>query len=238
MPGFQTSVSRNQAFAVPGTLLVTYPYTSVAALDGELLAGSAGVTMARFAWAHNTTGFVSNGKPNQLLSARCGIVTRSSGVASITDYLGEASMLIAPGREVTLYDSGHAIIACPASGAAPGQKVFASYFDGSFTVGTAGTPTTSTLSVTTTNGSATISFTGGNLAPGMPITGTGIPASSFVGTVNAGAGTATLVNAAGAAANATASATVTATISAYETRFFVKTGGVSGEAIIISDKGF
>lgn len=238
MAGFQTSVGLNQAFAVPGTLLVAYPYTSVAALPGELLAGSSGVTMARFAWAHNTTGVVSNGKPNQLLSARCGLVTRESGVASITDYLGEASMLIAPGREVTLYDSGHAIIACPASGAAPGQKVFASYFDGSFTVGTAGTPTTSTLSVTTTSGSATISFTGGNLAPGMPITGTGIPASSFVATVNAGAGTATLANAAGAAANATASATVTATISAYETRFFVKTGGVSGEAIIISDKGF
>lgn len=238
MAGFQTSVGLNQAFAVPGTLLAAYPYTSVAALPGELLAGSSGVTMARFAWAHNTTGVVSNGKPNQLLSARCGLVTRESGIASITDYLGEASMLIAPGREVTLYDSGHAVIACPASGAAPGQKVFASYFDGSFTVGTAGTPTTSTLSVTTTNGSATISFTGGNLAPGMPITGTGIPASSFVGTVNAVAGTATLANAAGAAANASATGTVTATISAYETRFFVKTGGVSGEAIIISDKGF
>lgn len=238
MAGFQTSVSLNQAYGIPGTLLVTYPFTSVAALPGELLAGTAGVTMARWAWADNTTGVTSNGKPNQLTSARCGLVARSSGVASITDYLGEASMLIAAGREVTLYDSGHAIITAPSGGATPGQRVFASYYDGSFTIGTAGTPTTSTLSATTTNTSATISFTGGNLAPGMPITGTGIPASSFVGTVNAGAGTATLVNAAGAAANATATGTVTATISAYETRFWVKTGGVAGDAIIISDKGF
>lgn len=238
MTGFQTSVSLNQAYGVPGTLLVTYPFTSVAALPGELLAGSAGVTMARFAWADDDSGVVTNGKPNQLASSRFGLVTRSSGRAAITGYLDESSMVIPAGNEVTLYDGGHALVTVPSGGAKPGQKVFASYYDGSLTVGTAGTPTTSTLSVTTTNGSATISFTGGNLAPGMPISGTGIPASSFIGTVNAGAGTATLVNASGAAANASATGTVTATISNYETRYYVKTKGAAGDVMVIADKGF
>ena len=230
MTGFQTSVAQNLAIGVPGDFATTGPWSTVPALDGELTAGAAGVVIAAFAWADDTTGVVTNGKPN-LASTRFGFVGRDQR-AVITTYLAESAFAVNAGMEVTLFDGGAFYITAPSTPTI-GQKVFAKYADCTIVLGTAGSPPTSTLSVTTTNASTAISFTGGTLSPGMPISGTGIPAGATIATVNAGAGTATL------SANASASGTVTATITtAYETRFFVKTKAASGEIIVISDKGF
>lgn len=231
MTGFQTAVGLNQAYGIAGDFATTGPWTTVPAGPGELTAGSSGVTCGIFAWADDTTGVTSNGKPS-LTSTRFGFVGRSQR-SLITVFLAESTMVVNPGMEVTLYDGGAYFITAPSGGATIGQKVFAKYADGTIVLGTAGSPPTSSLSVTTTNASPNITFTGGSLYPGMPISGTGIPAGALVSSVNAGAGTAVL------SANATASGTVTATIStAYETRFFVKTAGVQGDVVIISDRGF
>lgn len=232
MTGFQTSVQLNPAYGVPGDFYATGPYTTVEAGPGELTAGASGVVIARFAWAEDSTGVVSNGKPS-LTSSRFGFVGRAGQRAVITTFLAESSMTINPGFEVTLFNSGSFSIAAPSGGATIGQRVYAAYLDGSITLGAAASAPTTTLSVTTASGSAAISYTGGSLAPGMPISGTGIPANAKVATVNATAGTATI------SANATASDTVTATITTgYETSFYVRTPGVAGDLIAISDKGF
>jgi hypothetical protein len=227
---FQTSVNLDLSYGVPGDFATTAPFSIVPAMKGELTAGSAGVYVARFAWAEDSTGVVSNGKPD-LTSTRFGFVIRNQR-AVITTYLAEYVNYVQPGMEVALADGGAFLISAPSS-ATIGQRVFAKYADGTITLGTAGSPPTSTLSVTTTNTSTAISFTGGSLSPGMPISGTGIPAGALVASVNATAGTAVL------SAAATASGTVTATVTtSYETRFYVKTAGASGDIIIISDKGF
>lgn len=232
MSGFQTSVQTNQSYGIAGDFYATGPWTTVEAFPGELTACSAGVIMARFAWAEDSTGVVSNGKPS-LTSSRFGFASRAGQRAVISTFLAEASMTINPGFEVTLYNSGSFLITVPAGGATIGQKVFAGYADGAISLGTAGTPPTTTLSVTTTSLSAAISYSGGTLAPGMPITGTGIPAGTKVATVNAGAGTATL------SADATASGSITTTITTgYETSFYVRLPGVAGDVTAISDKGF
>jgi hypothetical protein len=233
MSGFQTSVATNQAYGAPGEFSGAYLHSTVAAGPNELTAGANGVTIARFAWADDSTGVVTNGKPN-LTSTRFGFVGRNQR-SVITAYLGESSMLVNAGMEVTLFDGGHFFIAAPVGGATIGQKCFASYADGSISLGTAGSPPTTTGTIGTTNASAAITYTPASLtlAPGQPVSGTGIPAGATIATVNSGAGTATL------SANATATGTPTATVTtAYETRFIVKTGGVAGDIIIISDRGF
>lgn len=231
MTGFQTAVSQNFAYGIPGDFGTTGPWTTVPAGPGELTAGAAGVTIGIFAWADDSTGVVANGKPN-LASTRFGFVGRDQR-SVITTYLAESSFVVNPGMEVTLYDGGAYNIRIPTGGGTIGQKVFAKYADGTIVLGTAGTPPTTALSVTTANASANITFTGGTLSPGMPITGTGIPANTSVSSVNATAGTAVL------SANATAAGTVTATTTtAYETRFYLKTPGAAGDIGIISDRGF
>lgn len=56
MTGFQTSVAQNLAYGVAGDFGTTGPWTTVPAGPGELTAGPSGVTIARFAWADDTTG--------------------------------------------------------------------------------------------------------------------------------------------------------------------------------------
>ncbi len=238
MAGFQTSVQLNPAYGIPGDFATTGPWTTVPAMAGELTAGSAGVNIAAFAWADDSTGVVSNGKPN-LTSTRFGFVGRTQR-AIITTYLAESGFAVAPGFEVTLYDGGAYLYTVPTGGATVGQRVFAKYADGSIVLGTAGSPPTNTGTISTTSGSATITVTTAPSAPiaiGQPISGTGIPAGAVVQSFGTGAGgLGTYVLSANASATGTG---VTATLTtAYETRFYVKTSNVAGEVGIISDRGF
>lgn len=231
MTGFQTAVQLNPAYGIPGDFATSGPFTTVPAGPGELTAGSSGVTIARFAWADDSTGVVSNAKPNST-STRFGFVGRNQR-AIITTYLAESSFLVNAGMEITLYNGGAFLIALPSGGGTIGQKVFAKYADGSIVLGTAGSPSTSTLTLGTTSGSPNITYSGGTLVPGMPITGTGIQAGSTVVSVNSGAGTAVLSQ------NATATGSPTATITTtYETAFWLETQGVQGDVATISTRGF
>lgn len=109
-------------------------------------------------------------------------------------------------------------------GAYAGQSIDALYgLDRAHSTNLASTTQDRTATVTTVSASSTVTVTASpnqnvGITPGAPITGAGIPASSFIGpTITGGPlGTAnvviTLVNAAGTAVNATASASVTATL--------------------------
>lgn len=237
MAGFQTSVSRNLAFGIAGDFATTAPWTTVPALAGELTAGSAGVVVGQFAWADDTTGVVSNGKPN-LTSTRFGFVGRNQR-SLITAYLGEATTTVNAGMDITLYDGGAYFITAPSGGGTIGQRVFAKYVDGSIVLGTAGSPPTNTGTISTAS-TTTITVTTAPSAPiaiGQPISGTGIPAGAVIqsfGTGTGGLGTYVI----SAAATATGSGVTATFTTAYETRFFVKTAGAAGDILIISDRGF
>lgn len=130
--GFQRTVNLQQAAAVAGDFASANPRSSVVSHQGTLVAGAAGVTVARFAWA-TTAGLVSNagtGIPT-------GFVHRRQGAALITTYLAETSLLIPQGFEVTLMKDGDYWVA-PTAQATIGQKVFANFADGTIQTAAAG----------------------------------------------------------------------------------------------------
>lgn len=193
------------------------------------IAGAAGVIVGRFGFGNVTNGQVTNAHPGTS-NPRVGFIHRYHPVV-ITSFLGASAMLLYGGQEVDLVDAGD--FWCRfAAGGTVGQKVFASYADGSAVAGTAGSPPTSAAgNVTTTNGSPNLTgVTAGNLLPGQPISGTGIPAGTYVVSTS---GTTAVMS-----ANATASATVAATVTtAYETRFYVNSPAAAGELAKISPRG-
>lgn len=131
--GFQATLNMQQAAAVAGDFASANPRSAVVAHEGTLVAGSSGVTVGRFAWA-TTAGVVSNagtGKPT-------GFVHREQGVALITTYLAEVSLLIPQGRETTLMATGDYYAEVTVAGATIGNKAFASLTDGTMQPGAAG----------------------------------------------------------------------------------------------------
>lgn len=231
MSGFQRSVNTDPAPAIEGDFASANPRASLLAGAGELTAGAVGVTVGRFAWAKNSDGTVTNAYPGGAgVVARLGFVHRNQP-AVITAWLGEATMLVNPGLEITLFDMGD-FWARFAAGATPGQKVFANYADGTAVAGTAGTaPNGTAVTANTTNGSANLTVTSGTLYPGQPISGTGIPANTYIvsGPV---AGVYVM------SANATADGTgVTVTPkAAKETQFYVHSTAGNAELAMISDR--
>ncbi|HID8750316.1 TPA: structural cement protein Gp24 [Klebsiella pneumoniae] len=123
MAGFQTRINQYPAPGVEGAFAGTNPHATYQA-------GEDGLTVGRFAW--DVDGVASNagsGVPS-------GFVHRD-GQASITIWLGQASMLIQPGREITLMVAGD-FWAKTSTAATRGQKVFASLTTGEVQVAAAG----------------------------------------------------------------------------------------------------
>lgn len=130
MAGFQSVINQYPAPGIEGSFASTNPHATYLAGEGALVAGDTGLTVGRFAWA--VEGVASNagtGVPS-------GFVHRD-GQASITAWLGEASMLIQPGREVTLMTAGD-FWAKTSTAATRGQKIFASLTTGQIQTGAAG----------------------------------------------------------------------------------------------------
>lgn len=135
--GFQTTVNLQQAAAVEGDFASANPRRSVVSHEGTLVAGTGGVTVARFAWA-DSTGKVTNAGSED--DAPAGFVARSGqqGAAQITTYLAETSMVIPEGYEVTLHGSGDFWVKHITNPATVGQKVFASVTTGQIQTAAAG----------------------------------------------------------------------------------------------------
>lgn len=170
--GFQTQVNANQAPAVAGDWASANPRASVLAGPGELVAGANGVTVGKFAWATDALGLVSNAHPG-VPSARFGFVQRDQA-AVIVDWLAEYTMTVQSGVEVTLFNEGD--VWTPfAAGATYGQRVFASYADGSAIAGTAGSPPT---------GAVVTASIGATVTGVLGLNATGAVGSAFTGEIS------------------------------------------------------
>lgn len=227
---FQTQVNQYPAPAVAGDFASANPRASVVAGEGQFVAGSGGVTVGVFARA--VSGVVSNGGAGPAT----GFVHRDMQ-ALITTYLSGDSMVIPEGLPVTLHSAGD-FWAKFAGGATIGQKVYASYADGSVSAAAASSPPTSTGTVSTAT-STTLTVTAAPSAPiaiGQPVSGTGIAAGTTItafGTGTGGTGTYTLSQ----ATTATASGVTATFTTAVETPWHVDSNAGAGELAQISTWG-
>lgn len=229
---FQTSVATQQSPGIEGGFYGNNPHFTVTNPDeGQFVAGAAGVIIGQFAWADVTNGQVTSAHPGKAASlVRYGFVHRDQP-AVVAGLLVGTSNLVVAGQAVDILEDGP-MWARFAGGATIGQKVYMAYADGSCSAAATSSASTVTRSVTTTNGSATISYSGGAIYPGQPVSGTGIAAGSYVVSVNAAAGTAVL------SANASASGTVTGTFTTnFETAWTVRSTAGNGELAKISVRG-
>jgi hypothetical protein len=202
MSGFQTSATYNPAPAVEGDFASTNPRATVLAGPGGLVAGDAGVIVARFAWA--TDEFVdADGAPAVLNSFGSGPVTgfiHREQQGLIEQYLQEASMIVPAGFPVTAFSGGDFWIKnYGATQALPGQKAYANFADGKASFAASGSPAGATSSAASI-AAATSSFTGsisgndldvtavasGSIYPGTTISGTNVAAGTKIVAQTAG----------------------------------------------------
>lgn len=227
---FQTSVASNLSPGIEGGFAGFNPYFSLTAPDeGMWVAGTIGPIVGRFAWANTANGKVTSQHPG-VTTVRAGFMHRDQPVVANLTMLSGASNQVVAGSPVDLLEDA-SVWARFAAGAVIGQKVYASYADGSCVSAATASAATVTRSVTT-NTSTAISYTGGAIYPGQPVSGTGIPANAYIVSVDAVAGTAVL------SAAATASATVTGTFTTnFETSWTVRSTAGNGELAKISVRG-
>jgi hypothetical protein len=229
---FQTSVASQQSPGIEGGFYGVNPHYTVTNPDeGMWITGPAGVTIGQFAWADTTNGQVSSAHPGKAAAlVRYGFVHRNQP-AVIAALLAGTSNTVVAGQGIDILEDGP-VWARFAAGATIGQKVYMNYADGACVSAATASAATATRSVTTTNTSTAISYTGGAIYPGMPVSGTGIPAGAYIVSVNAAAGTAVL------SAAATASGTVTGTFTTnFETAFTVRSTAGNGELAKIAIRG-
>jgi len=233
MSGFQTSVNIQQAPGVAGDFAGANPRICMVAGEHELVTGTGGVNIGRFAWAAYATGLVQN---SWRTACRLGFVHRDQQ-GLITTWLTESGYNIPVGLPVTLHIKGD-FLASFAGGATAGLNVYASYADGTAKSG-ASAPT-NTFTANTTDTSATITVTAVNtgmvIAVGQPVSGTNIPAAAYIsalGTGTGGAGTYTI----SAAATGTATGTTVTATTAVDTGFNVINTVSAGELAKITSWG-
>ena len=228
MSGFQTQVNAQQAPAVAGDFASTNPRASVVAPEGGLIAGSAGVTVGRFAWIASDGKTVSNsgqGKPD-------GFIHREQQ-ALISTYLAESSNLIPGGFPVTLMRTGDYYATANGSSAVKGEKTYAKLQDGSTRFeATASAPQSASVTAAQSGTTLTVSAVGsGALSVGDLVTqASGTPAyitAQLTGTPG-GTGTYTL-----SVSQTVASGASTAT-SYIETDFVCSRASGSGELAVMS----
>lgn len=199
-------------------------------IEGAWTVGATGLLIGRFAWGDPATGQLTGAHPGTP-NVRVGFIHRDQA-AYITGLLNAASLAMTPGLIVDALEDGP-VWARFAAGGTTGQKVYASYADGSCRAGVTGTPGTATgVTATTTNGSPNLSaVSGGTLLPGQPVSGTGIPAGTYI--VSATGATAVM------SANATAGGTgvaITQTTD-FETNWTLRSTALAGELAKISVRG-
>lgn len=183
--GFQTAVNTVPAPAVAGDFASTNPRASVLAGPGGLVAGAAGVTVGRFAWA--TAPLDADGAPavvaNTGVGAPTGFVHREQ-TGLITTYLADASMVIPKGFAMTLMASGdYWVVNDGASEALVGQKAYANFADGKVTFAATGSATQG-ASVTGAIAASTGSFTGSITGNILSITAVGSGVAVVGGTLS------------------------------------------------------
>ncbi|WP_281083912.1 structural cement protein Gp24 [Klebsiella quasivariicola] len=129
---FQTKINQYLPVGVEGDIATDNPVASWVAGEGALVAAVGGVTIGRFAWV-DADNVVATNKGT---GAPQGFISRE-GQALITDWMGQASMVIPEGMAVDVKTRGD-FFAISETDASIGQKVFASTKNGKISTGAAG----------------------------------------------------------------------------------------------------
>lgn len=234
---FQTVVNpfgSSLPLGIEGDFCSANPRASMLAGEGQLIAGAAPVTVGRFGFA-DANGLVSN---NASGYKRVGFIGLRGQLVLITPWLGSFGMQIQPGFDMTMFESADVFIRF-AAGAALGQKVFASYEDGSAIAGTAGsTPAGAafTGSIASTGVLTVASGLTGLVKVGQPVAGAGIAAGTYVtgqltGPIG-GLGTYSTLP-----TGQTVGSEAMTTSSGIETRWYVDSVAGNGELAMCSTRG-
>jgi hypothetical protein len=174
--GFQTQATPQPAAAVAGDRasqnpIFTFdagPFGLVSGSQATGISGLSGVVVGRFAWAYPPVD--ADGTPavvqNSGYGPPSGLVPREQQ-ALITLYLADASMIIAPGFEMTLMIGGDFWVvndgSTQALPQAPGQaamKAYANLTNGKISFAATGSPTTSGTSTASSIAGISSTFTG------------------------------------------------------------------------------
>lgn len=195
---FPNQVNVQPGVAVAGDFASTNPRYSVDAGPGGLVAGPAGVTVGRFAWATDLSIDTDNA-PASVANFGTGMPTgfvhrEQQGLNTI--YLAESSMFIPHGFPITLMSGGDFwVVNSGTTQALVGQYAFANFANGlvTFAAGSQaaiGTGNTGAASVTGTIAAGSITFSG--YISGNILTVTGSTTGTIVvgGTLTGGTGTA------------------------------------------------
>lgn len=195
---FQTQVNIQPAPAVAGDFASTNPRSVVLAGPGALVAGPnpnttpSGLVVGCFAWLDPATASIAT---NYATSAAPPVgIVHNEHTGLITEYLGQASMVIPQGFEVALYDGGDFwVVNSGTNEAVPGLKAYAGYATGLATFAPTASPTAG-ASVTGAIAASTASFTAslannvldvtvvasGTLVPGATISGAGVATGTMI----------------------------------------------------------
>ena len=188
---FQTTVKITPAPAVAGDFASANPRAVVLTNENGFVAGAAGVTVGRFAWADEATDTtVANAGPGLVT----GFVARSGQVGLITAFLASTSNVIPQGLPVVLHSAGDFWVTNSGTNAVTiGLKAYANYATGAVTFAATGTAPTgasvtgaiaaSTFSVTGSIADTTLTVTAvgsGTVVVGGTISGTGVTTGTRV----------------------------------------------------------
>lgn len=243
MSQFQQTVKTRFAPAVAGDFASANPRATMLAGPGSLVAGSAGVTVATFAWAASLgTADIESGETdfynvvnNFGAGLPSGFVHREQQ-ALITTFLSSNSNLVPQGLPVTLFTSGDFwALNSGASAVTAGQKVFANYGSGTVQTAAAGATIAGasfTASIATAGSVMTVTaVASGTLAIGQPVSGAGVTAGTVISgflTGTGGVGTYTV-----SIAQTVASEAMT-TLAAIETKWYAMSAAAAGELFKMS----
>ena len=181
---FQTQVYIQPAPAVAGDFASTNYRRTYDAGPGQLIAGTGGITIGRFAWVDPTgTVAVNNGT-----GAVAGFVHREQQ-AMITTYLAESGSVIPAGFPVTLSTAGD-FWALTSTAAWIGQKVYANYTSGAISTALTGAPPTGGVVTAAIAAAASTSVTASIAGNVMTVTAVG-SGTLVVGAILSGTGVTT-----------------------------------------------
>jgi hypothetical protein len=179
--GFQNTVNAQPAVAVEGDFAGANPWANVLAGPGAVIASGSPrfCIVAHFAWLLELSG-VAVGTFRNEADAKLGFLRRDQ-MAPLQTFLADASLLVLPGQQVTLFDQGSFWMRFE-DGAASGQKVYALSADGSAYCDVTGSDT-STADFTgaiDAQGVLTASSVTGQIGNGDYVTGASVPAGTAI----------------------------------------------------------
>jgi hypothetical protein len=231
---FQRQVNIQPAPGIEGAIASGNPPATYVTGPGGLISGANGVLVGRFGYASyqadgservdNSSYLVANGVDR--VSALGFIANMQQALNTV--YLSEAGMSMLAWQSMEMFTRGD-FWAKMGSSATRGQKVFASLIDGSIQAAAPGATVAAFVGSASfaTNVMTVTAVTSGTVKVGQQVTGSGIPANTYVtalGTGTGGAGTYTLSISPG-----TISAQATTTAEYVETKFRVLSTAASGE---------